>query len=78
MFYQQAIVVTFDPGMERGRMQLVFVALEQQPIVRKTCSQPTPFSFPLITDRMRSKISSESVEDRIKKMYLQLEKAATE
>jgi len=27
---------------------------------------------------MRSKLSSESLEDRIKKMYLQLEKAATE
>ena len=78
LLYQQAIEETFDHGMERGRMQLVFEALEQKTIVWKNCSQPTPFSFPLITDRMRSKISSESVEDRIKKMYLQLEKAATE
>ena len=31
---------------------------------------------PLITDRIRSKLSSESVEDRIRKMYLQLEKSA--
>ena len=78
LLYQQAIEETFDHGMERGRMQLVFEALEQKTIVWKNCSQPTPFSFPLITDRMRSKLSSESVEDRIKKMYLQLEKAATE
>jgi len=78
LLYQQAIEETFDHGMERGRMQLVFEALEQKTIVWKNCSQPTPFSFPLITDRMRSKLSSESLEDRIKKMYLQLEKAATE
>ena len=78
LLYQQAIEETFDHGMERGRMQLVFEALEQKTIVWKNCSQPTPFSFPLITDRMRSKLSSESVEDRIKKMYLQLEKVATE
>ena len=78
LLYQQAIEETFDHGMERGRMQLVFEALELKTIVWKNCSQPTPFSFPLITDRMRSKLSSESVEDRIKKMYLQLEKAATE
>ena len=78
LLYKQAIEETFDHGMERGRMQLVFEALELKTIVWKNCSQPTPFSFPLITDRMRSKLSSESVEDRIKKMYLQLEKAATE
>jgi ATP-dependent Lhr-like helicase len=76
LLYQQAVEETFDHGMERGRMQLVFEQLEQKTVVWKNCSQPTPFSFPLITDRIRSKLSSETVEDRIKKMYLQLEKAA--
>jgi ATP-dependent Lhr-like helicase len=75
LLYQQAIEETFDHGMERGRMHFVFENLNQKTIVWKNCSQPTPFSFPLITDRLRSKLSSESVEDRIKKMYLQLEKA---
>lgn len=75
LLYQQAIEETFDHGMERGRMQLVFEELEQKLIVWKNCSQPTPFSFPLITDRIRSKLSSETLEDRIKKMYLRLEKA---
>jgi ATP-dependent Lhr-like helicase len=76
LLYQQAVEETFDHGMERGRMQLVFEQLEQKTVVWKNCSQPTPFSFPLITDRIRSKLSSETVEDRIKKMYLQLEKVA--
>ncbi|MDG2063077.1 MAG: ligase-associated DNA damage response DEXH box helicase [Flavobacteriaceae bacterium] len=76
LLYQQAVEETFDHGMERGRMQLVFEELGQKTIVWKNCSQPTPFSFPLITDRIRSKLSSETVEDRIKKMYLKLEKAA--
>ena len=75
LLYQQAVEETFDHGMERGRMQLVFEQLEQKAVVWKNCSQPTPFSFPLITDRIRSKLSSETLEDRIKKMYLQLEKA---
>ena len=75
LLYQQAIEETFDHEMERGRMHFVFENLNQKTIVWKNCSQPTPFSFPLITDRLRSKLSSESVEDRIKKMYLQLEKA---
>ena len=76
LLYQQAVEETFDHGMERGRMQLVFEELGQKTIVWKNCSQPTPFSFPLITDRIRSKLSSETVEDRIKKMYLKLEKAS--
>jgi ATP-dependent Lhr-like helicase len=60
--------------MERGRMLQVFEQIEKQTLVWKQCSQPTPFSFPLITDRIRSKLSTETVEDRIKKMYLQLTK----
>ena len=75
LLYQQALEETFDHGMERGRMTQVFENIQEQNIVWCDCSQPTPFSFPLITDRIRSKLSSESVEDRIKKMYLQLEKS---
>lgn len=76
LLYQQAVEETFDHGIERGRMQLVFEQLEQKKIIWKNCKHPTPFSFPLITDRIRSKLSSETIEDRIKKMYLQLEKDA--
>ena len=76
LLYQQAVEEAFDHGMERGRMQLVFEELEQKIIVWKNCSQPTPFSFPLITERIRSRLSSETVEDRIRKMYLRLEKSA--
>ncbi|MGB2513321.1 MAG: ligase-associated DNA damage response DEXH box helicase [Flavobacteriaceae bacterium] len=76
LLYQQAVQETFDHGIEHGRMQLVFEELEQKKIIWKNCNHPTPFSFPLITDRIRSKLSSETVEDRIKKMYLQLEKYA--
>ena len=76
LLYQQAIEETFDHGMERGRLLKVFEAIQRQNIVWKECNQPTPFSFPIITDRMRTKLSSENIEDRIKKMYLQLEKAS--
>jgi ATP-dependent Lhr-like helicase len=35
--------------------------------------QPTPFAFPIMIDRMREKISSETLEDRIAKMQQELE-----
>jgi len=74
LLYNQSLEETFDHGMERGRLLEVFESIQKQTIVWKECTQPTPFSFPLITDRIRSKLSSERVEDRIKKMYLQLDK----
>ncbi|MBK8886618.1 MAG: hypothetical protein IPN46_08700 [Saprospiraceae bacterium] len=40
-------------------------------------SQPdkaTPFSFPIIADRMRENLTSEKLEDRIRKMTKELEK----
>ena len=75
LLYQQALQETLDHGMERGRLTQVLEKLHTKTITWRACSQPTPFSFPIITDRIRSKLSSESVEDRIKKMYLQLDKA---
>ena len=76
LLYLQAINETFDHGIESSRIQRSFEKIEKLKIVWKDCKYPTPFSFPLITDRIRSKISSESVEDRIRKMYLQLKKSA--
>jgi ATP-dependent Lhr-like helicase len=38
--------------------------------------RPTPFSFPLMVERFREKLSNESVADRIARMVAQLEKAA--
>lgn len=76
LLYQQALEETLDHGMERGRLTQVLEQLENKTLLWRNCSQPTPFSFPIITDRIRSKLSSESVEDRIKKMYIQLEKAS--
>ena len=58
-------------------MTKVFENIENQSIVWRDCSQPTPFSFPIIKDRIRTNLSSESVGDRIRKMSLQLEKGKT-
>ena len=73
LLYLQAINETFDHGIESSRIQRSFEKIENLKIVWKDCKYPTPLSFPLITDRIRSKLSSESVEDRIRKMYLKLE-----
>lgn len=78
LLYQQALLESYDHELEQGRLIQAFERIEQQNIHWANCNYPTPFSFPLITDRLREKISSETLENRIRKMYLQIEKATSE
>ncbi|MGJ8665125.1 MAG: ligase-associated DNA damage response DEXH box helicase [Patiriisocius sp.] len=74
LLYQQAFRETFEHEMEEGRLQLALERIARQEIVWKECQDPTPFSFPIITDRLREKLSSEKLKDRIKRMTLKLMK----
>jgi ATP-dependent Lhr-like helicase len=73
LLYQQAFRETFEHQLEEGRLRLALERVQNQNIVWKKCEKPTPFSFPIITDRLREKLSSEKLEDRIRKMLKQLE-----
>lgn len=73
LLYQQAFRETFEHQLEEGRLRLSLERISHQTIVWKKCEKPTPFSFPIITDRLREKLSSEKLEDRIKRMLKQLE-----
>ncbi|MEP2281235.1 ligase-associated DNA damage response DEXH box helicase [Maribacter sp.] len=69
LLFQQAFTETFEHQLEEGRLRLSLERIATQDIVWKACAQPTPFSFPLITERVgREKLSSEKLADRIKKM----------
>ncbi|WP_203294774.1 ligase-associated DNA damage response DEXH box helicase [Luteirhabdus pelagi] len=74
LLYQQAFRETFEHQLEEGRLRMALERIATQEIVWKQCEKYTPFSFPIITDRMREKLSSEKLKDRIKRMTLQGEK----
>uniref|UniRef100_UPI003569D966 ligase-associated DNA damage response DEXH box helicase n=1 Tax=Salegentibacter sp. TaxID=1903072 RepID=UPI003569D966 len=74
LLYQQAFRETFEHQLEEGRLRMALERIAAQKIVWKSCEKPTPFSFPIITDRLREKLSSEKLEDRIRRMLEQLEK----
>lgn len=74
LLYQQAFRETFEHQLEEGRLRRALERIATQKIVWKNCKKPTPFSFPIITDRLREKLSSEKLEDRIRRMLDQLEK----
>ena len=68
LLFQQAFTETFEHQLEEGRLRLALERIAAQNIIWKACKKPTPFSFPIITDRLREKLSSEKLADRIKRM----------
>jgi ATP-dependent Lhr-like helicase len=68
LLFQQAYRETFEHQLEEGRVIQALERIALQDIVWKQCQKPTPFSFPIITDRLREKLSSETLAERIKKM----------
>lgn len=68
LLLQQAYIETFEHQLEEGRLLQSLERINNQEIVWKECKKPTPFSFPIITDRLREKLSSETLAERIAKM----------
>lgn len=75
LLFQQAYRETFEHQLEEGRLIKALERIQNQNIVVKHCEKPTPFSFPIITDRLRERLSSETLAERIKKMTAQYMKA---
>jgi ATP-dependent Lhr-like helicase len=48
--------------------------MNSQELVLVNLDKPSPFAFPILVDRLRGTVSSETLEDRIRKMQVQLEK----
>ncbi len=74
LLFQQAFTETFEHQLEEGRLRIAMERIANQEMVWKKCINPTPFSFPLITDRLRERLSSEKLTDRIQKMIAILNK----
>ena len=62
--------------LDIARLQGSLSRMAAQQLVIKLTPRPTPFSFPLMVERLREKLSNESMADRIARMVQQLEKDA--
>lgn len=76
LLIQQAYSESMNTQLDFSRLKSALEKISKQEIVLKKTIQPTPFAFPILVDRMREQLSSESLEDRVRKMTLQLEKIA--
>ena len=55
------------------RLRTALERINRQKIALEFPQKPTPFSFPILVDRLRSRMSSERLADRIARMKLKLE-----
>ena len=59
--------------LEEARLLAALQRIQKQTMLKMTPDKATPFSFPIIVDRLqRIKLSSENIEDRIAKMKIEL------
>ncbi|GEM_PF-183672 len=74
LLLRQAFDESMDFQLEEARLREALQRISQQEIIVKHPGRYTPFSFPIIVDRMmREKISSEKLEDRIKRMKVEID-----
>lgn len=69
----QAYEEVMEFQLEEARMRKALQRINKQKIIITEPDKPTPFAFPIMVDRMREKLSSEKLEDRVKRMQLQFE-----
>ncbi|MEM9835252.1 MAG: ligase-associated DNA damage response DEXH box helicase [Bacteroidota bacterium] len=74
LLLQQAYeeVMTFQ--LQEARLRAALDRINSQEILFEQPDRATPFSFALIVDRLRERVSSEKLKDRIKRMKLALVK----
>jgi ATP-dependent Lhr-like helicase len=46
------------------------------PVVLRRTHKPTPFAFPIMVGRVREKLTSEKLADRVRRMQLEFDRAA--
>ena len=68
LLIKQAYDEVIHYQLEIKRMRIALQRFATQRIVITTPNRPTPFSFPIMVDRLRERMSSESLMERIKKM----------
>ena len=73
LLLRQAYSEVFAQQMEEARLRDMLHRIQQSNIIIRFPEQLTPFCFPIKVDSMREDLSSEKLEERVKRMQTQLE-----
>lgn len=73
LLIKQAYEEMLQYQLEESRLRRALDRIRNQKLIITYPLKPTPFSFPILVDRLREKISSEKFEDRVRKMQMKYE-----
>jgi ATP-dependent Lhr-like helicase len=76
LLLHQAHREVLEQQLERSRLGRALARLSDSRVTLLEIERPTPLAFPLLVTRMREKLSSEKLADRVRRMAARLEKAA--
>jgi ATP-dependent Lhr-like helicase len=74
LLLRQAYSELFAQQMEEARLRDMLKRIQGSKIIITFPQQLTPFCFPIKVDSWREDLSSEKLEDRVRRMQLQLER----
>lgn len=78
LLIQQAFDEVLFFQLDEIRLRKALIKIQHQKIILNNTKRFTPFAFPIMVDRLRGKLSTEKLIDRVKKMQTQLEKHVKE
>ena len=76
MLLHQADKEVLERQLESSRLASTLQRLGKSRLVITHPERPTPFAFPILVDRLRDTLSTESISARIEKLAMQLEREA--
>ena len=76
LLLNQAEREVLEQELDLARLRDALQALSEQAMSHIVIERPTPFAFPLLVERLREKLSTEKLADRVARMLNDLERAA--
>jgi ATP-dependent helicase Lhr and Lhr-like helicase len=70
----QAQTEVLEQELEAGRLRASLERLAQRKLLLVSLKKPSPFAFPLMVERLREKLSTEKLSDRIARMVAEAER----
>ena len=74
LLLRQSYNEVLEQQMEEERLRNMLERIQKSKIIITFPNKLTPFCFPIKVDSMRENLTSEKLEDRVKRMQMQLEK----
>lgn len=71
LLLRQAYEEVYRYQLEEQRLRSALARIRAAKLVLEYPTKPSPMSFPIIVDRLRQRLSSEKLADRVKRMQLQ-------